>query len=53
MQTTILGVLTILVSLGNAAICYLKGSSPDFAGTITAVTAGIGLIKAKDAKLKY
>lgn len=50
MKTTILGVLTIVVSVANAALALLKGQPIDFAATATAVTAGIGLVKAADHK---
>lgn len=49
MKTTVLGVLTILVAVANAAISFLKTSTFDFATTATAVTSGWGLIKARDA----
>lgn len=48
-KTTVTGILTIVVAVGNAAINYLKaGTLPDFTGLITAVTAGVGLIAARD-----
>lgn len=48
MKTTLLGALTILVALCNAAIALIKGTAIDFAATATAVTAGYGLIRAAD-----
>jgi len=50
MKTTILGILTILVAVGNAAIQILNGDAIDYAATAASVTAGIGLLKAADAK---
>ena len=49
MKTTILGVLTILATVVNAAITVMSGGIPNIAGTISGVTAGIGLIHAADA----
>lgn len=50
MKTTILGILTIIVSVGNALIQILNGDSIDFAVTAASITAGVGLLKAEDAK---
>ncbi|MFN4909419.1 MAG: hypothetical protein ACK5H0_10360 [Bacteroidota bacterium] len=50
MHTTVLGILTIVATVSNVAVQVLKGGAPDFAAAFAAVTAGIGLIKAKDAK---
>jgi hypothetical protein len=50
MKTTVLGVLTIIATLSNVGIQILKGGAPDFVGAFAAVTAGVGLIKAGDAK---
>lgn len=52
MKTTVLGVITILVAVGNAAISFLKTGAFDFAATASSVTAGYGLIHAKDAPTK-
>lgn len=49
MKTTILGILTILVAVGNAAIQLLKGGAIDYAVTAASITAGVGLLKAADA----
>lgn len=49
MKTTILGVLTILATLSNVGIQILNGGTPDLMGAFAAVTAGIGLVKARDA----
>ncbi len=48
-KTTLLGILSIAGALIGAAISFLKGGAPDLASTFTAITAGIGLIAAKDA----
>jgi hypothetical protein len=50
MKTTALGILTIVVTLSNVGIQVLQGGAPDFMGAFAAVTAGIGLIKARDNK---
>ena len=51
-KTTVAGIVTIIVAVGNAVLTYLKtGTLPDFGILIAAVTAGIGLIKAKDANV--
>ena len=50
MKTTALGVLTIVATLANVGIQILKGGAPDFIGAFAAVTAGVGLIKARDNK---
>lgn len=48
-KTTTLGILTILAALINAGVSWLKtGVLPDFGALATAITAGIGLIIAKD-----
>ena len=50
MKTTALGILTIVATLANVGVQVLKGGAPDFMGAFDAVTAGIGLFKAKDNK---
>jgi len=55
MKTTILGIATILTAIASAAIALLDGdaaTSFDIGATIAAITAGIGLIAAKDAEKK-
>jgi hypothetical protein len=48
-KTTIAGVLTILIALASAGLGYVKtGAMPDFGSLIAAITAGIGLITARD-----
>ena len=49
MKTTALGILTIVATLSNVGIQLINGSAPDFVGAFAAVTAGFGLIKARDA----
>jgi hypothetical protein len=50
-KTTLLGVATILAAVGTAGKTYLAtGTIPDLGAVIAAITAGIGLIAAKDAK---
>jgi uncharacterized protein YccT (UPF0319 family) len=48
MKTTILGVLTIIGAVVSAATQFLTSGSIDLLSIIPAVTAGFGLIKAKD-----
>ena len=50
MKTTILGVLTILAGVVNAALAILNGTPIDIETTIISITAGAGLIKAADSK---
>ena len=49
MKTTALGILTIVATLSNVGIQLINGSAPDLVGAFAAVTAGFGLIKARDA----
>lgn len=52
-KTTLLGAATILAAVGTAAKTYLAtGTIPDLGALIAAVTAGIGLIAAQDARKK-
>lgn len=48
MKTTILGALTILGAIVGAATQFLTSGSIDLLSLAPAVTAGIGLIKARD-----
>lgn len=50
MKTTLLGVLTIVATLANVGLQILQGDSPDLMAAFAAVTAGVGLIKARDNK---
>jgi hypothetical protein len=54
-KTTIAGIGAILVAVGGALKALFDGdpsSNVDLAATIAAVTAGVGLIAAKDAEKK-
>jgi hypothetical protein len=51
-KTTLTGILTIIGGLVSYAIAFLAGHGSDLAivtGVLTAITTGIGLIKAADA----
>lgn len=51
LKTTITGVLTIVVAVADFALRFIKtGSIGDVTATITAVTAGVGLIMARDSR---
>jgi hypothetical protein len=50
MKTTALGILTILATLSSVGVQVLKGGAPDLIGAFAAITAGVGLIKARDNK---
>lgn len=50
-RTTALGVSTILVAVASAGIAFLDGdpaTNVDWGVTIAAITAGLGLIAARD-----
>jgi hypothetical protein len=50
-KTTATGVLSIVVAVAGAAVEFLKtGKVPDLGILIAAIIAGVGLIKAADAK---
>ncbi len=49
-KTTLAGVLTIIVTLGTAALSYLHGQPINTSTTIAGITAGVGLIHAADSK---
>jgi hypothetical protein len=52
-NTTVMGVATILIAISNAALVWFDGdpgTQIDFAASFAAITAGIGLLKAADAK---
>jgi len=54
-KTTLAGIGAILVAVGGALKAIFDGdpsSNVDLAATIAAVTAGVGLIAAKDAEKK-
>jgi hypothetical protein len=49
-KTTTIGILTIVVAIASPLLEFLKaGSLPDLTATFAAVTAGFGLVMAKDA----
>jgi len=48
-ETTLAGVLTIVAGLANAGLAYLHGQPIPTAVTLTAITTGVGLIRAADA----
>jgi len=50
MKTTTLGILAIIAAGAGAGIQLLEGHSPDWTALIAAISAGWGLIAAKDAK---
>ena len=51
LKTTITGVLTIVVAVADFALRFIKtGSIGDITATITAVSAGVGLIMARDSR---
>lgn len=50
-KTTSAGVITILIAVLNAGINLIQGKPIDFAATIAAVTAGVGLLSAKDSNV--
>ena len=54
-KTTTLGIATIVTAIGSAVVALLDGDPAttfDIAAVIAAVTAGLGLIMAKDAEKK-
>jgi len=48
MKTTILGILTIVGAVVSASTQFLTSGSIDLLSIVPAVTAGFGLIKARD-----
>ena len=48
-KTTLAGILTALVAVGNAGVALLNGEQPDWTVTIAAITTAIGLIFASDS----
>lgn len=54
-KTTVLGIATILTAVSTALVAILDGDAAttfDMGTTIAAITAGVGLIMAKDAAEK-
>jgi hypothetical protein len=49
-KTSALGIATVLGAVASIAKALLNGEPVDFAFHISAITAGLGLILAKDAK---
>lgn len=49
MKTTIAGILTLLVTLGNAALSFINTGAFDVSVAAAGIAAGYGLIKAQDA----
>ena len=49
LKTTIAGVATALVAVSHAVIELMNGGTPDWATTIAAVTAALGLLFARDS----
>lgn len=49
MKTTILGILTLIATVSGAAVDFIKTGTCNFAVLSAGLTAGIGLIHAKDA----
>ena len=48
-KTTVSGVLTIVVAIGSAALGFMQtGALPDLGVLAAAITAGVGLIVARD-----
>ena len=51
-RTTTTGILTIVVAVASGVLTWLKtGVFPDLTPIVTAVTAGIGLLSARDDKV--
>lgn len=51
-KTTITGILTIIVAVTSAALGYFQtGHIPELGAVIAAVTAGVGLLAARDNKV--
>ena len=49
LKTTIAGVATSIVAVSHALIELYNGGTPDWAVTVAAVTAALGLLFAKDS----
>lgn len=55
LKTTVLGIATILTAVSSAVVALIDGDPAttfDVASVIAAITAGLGLIMAKDADKK-
>lgn len=54
-NTTVCGIAAIVVAIGSALTAFFDGdpaTSMDIGATIAAITAGVGLILAKDSSKK-
>jgi hypothetical protein len=49
-KTTVAGILTIVGALATAGLAYLHNQPVNTGATFTAITVGVGLIKAADSK---
>lgn len=49
-KTTLAGVLTIVGAITSAGLAYLNKQPINTTATFTALTVGVGLIKAADSK---
>lgn len=47
-KTTVTGILAIVVALAGAAKAVIAGVAIDYPTVISAITAGVGLISARD-----
>ena len=50
-KTTVTGILTIVTAAISITQALINGNQPDWTATIAAVTAGLGLIFAKDSNV--
>lgn len=48
-KTTTAGIATAVIAIGNAVLGIVNGTPVDWATTVAAITAAIGLFLAKDA----
>lgn len=51
-RTTVSGIIAVSIAVLTAAKGVISGTAIDWGATMAAVTAGIGLITAKDASTK-
>ena len=47
-KTTVAGLITAGIAVAHAALALVNGDQPDWTVTVTAVSAAIGLLFAKD-----
>jgi hypothetical protein len=50
-RTTALGIIAILVAVLSGARAVLEGAVPDYGALVAAISAGLGLLFAKDARV--